>query len=138
MTALQELQHLYDAEMWGIESPSHAKIRHIHLHLSKTLGKLAAFIEPADHQEYENQEVDYLSKADDLSPVVADLLMHCAQIANLVHGSMGEFLKTRYTQNAKRFAPDSAFSNFTEPLSFYLRAEQKSVKIVDDATDPIG
>ena len=110
MAALGKLQDLYDVEMWGIDSPEHAKIRHIHLHLSKTLGKLAALIEPADHKEYSGQQVDYSSKIDDLSPIVADLLMHCAQIANIVDGSMGEFLEARYTQNAKRFAPESAFS----------------------------
>ncbi|WP_328502280.1 hypothetical protein OG828_23860 [Streptomyces sp. NBC_00457] len=115
--ALQELQERYDADMWGIQSPEHAKIRHVHLHLSKTLGKLAGIIEPADHVEYAGERVDYSSHDKDLAPVIADLLMHCAQITNLIGGSMGDFLGERYKTNSNRFAPESVFASLGDPES---------------------
>ncbi|MFD5845683.1 hypothetical protein [Streptomyces chartreusis] len=107
---LQTMQVAYDDAMWDIENTAHAKLRHIHIHLSVTLGKLAKIIEPDDHRDHRAEEVDVRAHADELSPIVADLLMHCAQISNLVGGNMGEFLTARYIQNAKRFAPSSAFA----------------------------
>lgn len=110
---LQKIQVAYDDEMWDIENTAHAKLRHIHLHLSATLGKLAKIIEPDDHRDHRAEDVDVRAHTAELSPIVADLLMHCAQISNLVGGNMGESLTSRYIQNAKRFAPSSTFAELS-------------------------
>jgi hypothetical protein len=110
LTSLQSAQALYDEDMWDITDPAFAKLRHIHLHLSNTVGKLAKLVEPLDHQVHAGAPIECTELADELAPIVADLMMHSAQIANLSSGDMGAWLIGRYKQNASRFAPESAFA----------------------------
>lgn len=49
LMALQQIQKLYDNDMWDIDQPAHSKVRHIHIHLSTTVGRLASLIEPDSH-----------------------------------------------------------------------------------------
>ena len=111
LRALQEAQVQYDSEMWDISSPKLANIRHIHLHLSITVGKLAHLIEPQDHRFYRGESVEDYNR-EDLLPIVADLLLHAAQIANLEALDLGDILATRYRQNALRFAPQGQIKDF--------------------------
>jgi hypothetical protein len=99
--------------MWDIDHPAHAKVRHIHIHLSTTVGRLASLIEPADHDACHGRE----SAGSDADPgavanIVADLLMHAAQLANCYGLELDSALARRYRNNAQRFAPTSAFSEF--------------------------
>lgn len=110
LAAMQEAQRAYDDAMWDIEDPAFAKLRHVHIHLSVTVGKIAKLVEPADHTDHRGEPVDVGDLRESLASAVADLLMHSAQIANLVDGDLGEFLRNRYRQNASRFAPDSDFA----------------------------
>ncbi|UOZ08760.1 hypothetical protein [Amycolatopsis sp. WQ 127309] len=108
--ALQVLQRSYDDDMWDIEQPEFEKIRHIHLHLSVSLGKLAKAIEPLDHRFHRGEAVDVPTMKEDLSPILADLLMHVSQIANMLDGELNSMLLNRYKKNALKFSPESAFS----------------------------
>lgn len=110
LEALAELQDRYDTDMWDISDPQFANLRHIHLHLSITVGKIAKLIEPEDHRHYHGDTPDVASFGPELEPILADLVMHATQIANLTGGSLGDMLRARYKQNAGRFAPDSTFS----------------------------
>ncbi|SDG80461.1 hypothetical protein SAMN05216553_111333 [Lentzea fradiae] len=110
LRSLQEVQKLYDDDMWEIDDPKFANLRHVHLHLSVTVGKLAKVVEPNDHKSYRSEQVDVPSLGEELSPVLADLVMHAAQIANMLGGDLGRMLVNRYKQNAARFAPDSDFA----------------------------
>jgi hypothetical protein len=110
LRSLQDVQKIYDNDMWEIEDPAFANLRHVHLHLSVTVGKLAKVVEPNDHKNYRSEQVDVPSLSEELSPVLADLLMHAAQIANMLGADLGEMLVSRYKQNAARFAPDSEFA----------------------------
>lgn len=111
LRALQQLQELYDADMWDIEKPAVSKVRHIHIHLSATIGRLAAAIEPADHDAFHGRD----SEPPDggaIGKIIADLVMHAAQLANAYSLDLDSALALRYRNNARRFAPDSAFSDF--------------------------
>ena len=110
LRSLQALQRRYDDEMWDIDDPIFAKIRHIQLHLSITVGKLARALEPLDHREHRDEQIDLADLTDALGPVLADLVMHAAQLANAVGEGLPGALRARYQQNAKRFAPSSAFA----------------------------
>ena len=113
LKALQQLQNRYDDDMWDIDHPPQAKIRHIHIHLSTTVGRLASLIEPADHDAFHGRE-STPSGADPgaVANIVADLLMHAAQLANCYGLELDSALARRYRNNAQRFAPTSAFSEF--------------------------
>ena len=110
LTTMQELQREYDNAMWDIEDPPHSKMRHIQIHLSSAVGRIADLIEPGDHRSHHGAAVDVRSLKADLAPVLADLLMHAAQLANLVDADLGEALAARYRANASRFAPGSALA----------------------------
>lgn len=110
MRALGLLQRQYDDDMWEIGKPDFANLRHIHLHLSRTLGKIATLVEPRDHLSYKGEEPDVTELAEELSPILADLVMHAAQISNMVGGNLGQMVKDRYVKNAPRFAPESVFT----------------------------
>jgi hypothetical protein len=109
--ALARLQGQYDADMWEIAEPPFADIRHIHIHLSITIGKIARLIEPRDHRVYRGETPDVTEMADELEPILADLLIHAGQIANLCQRDLGRMLRARYAQNAARFAPQSVFAD---------------------------
>jgi hypothetical protein len=114
LRALQELQQFYDSQLWDIEDPVHAKIRHIHIHISMTAGRLASLIEPADHDAFHGREA---TKPDvhETSKIVADLLMHAAQLASAYGLELDSALTARYRQNAQRFAPGSLLTKFGAP-----------------------
>lgn len=109
-SALTVLQRQYDSDMWEITEPQFADLRHIHMHLSITIGKIARLIEPRDHRMYRGDTPDVADMADELEPILADLLIHAGQIANLCDRDLGPMLRSRYTQNASRFAPNSIFA----------------------------
>jgi hypothetical protein len=109
LCALQRLQVKYDQEMWDIDDPVFAKLRHIHLHLSVTIGKLARALEPADHRVHQEHDIGLADIRDEVAPVLADLLMHTAQIANALDCELPGALRARYRRNASRFAPESVF-----------------------------
>jgi transposase len=109
--ALQRIQELYDAEMWDMDGPTHAKVRHIHIHLSKTVGRLASLIEAADHDDFHGR---YSGGSDnqEVANLIADMLMHAAQLADAYDVDLPSALATRYRSNARRFAPESRFASF--------------------------
>jgi hypothetical protein len=113
LRALQQIQNRYDNDMWDIDHPAHAKVRHIHIHLSTTVGRLASFIEPADHDAFHARESTE-STADPaaVANLIADLLMHAAQLANCYGLELDSALARRYRSNAQRFAPTSDFAEF--------------------------
>jgi hypothetical protein len=111
LRALQTAQARYDADMWDISDPKFANLRHIQLHLAITVGKLAKLLEPQDHRAYKGQEVEQLDP-DEVCPIVADLLIHAAQIANIQSLDLGQTLAERYRRNALRFAPQSTLKDF--------------------------
>jgi len=113
LRALQDLQGRYDDEMWDISDPVFSKLRHIHMHLSSTIGKLARAIEPADHQDHRSELVEIRSLNDAISPLVADLLIHAAQISSALGQDLPELLMDRYRRNALRFAPESEFAKLS-------------------------
>jgi hypothetical protein len=97
--------------MWDIDKPMHAKVRHIHIHLSATVGRLASLIEPADHDSVhgrQSEEVD----ADAVGRLIADLLIHAGQLANCYGVNLDAVLAARYPGNAARFAANSSFLGF--------------------------
>ena len=110
LAAMQILQKRYDADMWDIEDPSYTKIRHIQIHLAITVGKLARLIEPADHKFYHEEDVPVAEILTEAEPILADLLMHCAQLANLGDTSLSSMFLARYRENSVRFAPQSQLS----------------------------
>ncbi len=111
LRALQEIQAAYDAEMWDIDEPVHAKVRHIHIHLSTTVGRLASLIEPADHDAFHDRESDKIDTGA-AGKLIADLLIHAGQLANCYGVNLDAVLAARYQGNAARFAPGSSFAGF--------------------------
>jgi hypothetical protein len=111
LRALQAIQAAYDAEMWDIDEPVHAKVRHIHIHLSATVGRLASAIEPADHDLYHGRQNGGVD-AGAVGRLIADLLMHASQLASCYGVDLDAALAARYRSNAARFAPDSSFAGF--------------------------
>jgi hypothetical protein len=113
LKALQQIQDRYDAEMWDIDQPAHSKVRHVHIHLSTTVGRLASLIEPADHDAFHGREAAATTTDPGaVANLVADLLMHPAQLANCYGLELDSALARRYRNNAQRFAPTSAFAEF--------------------------
>jgi hypothetical protein len=109
LKAIQQIQELYDRDMWDIEDPKFEKLRHVHIHLSITVGKLAKLIEPQDHKYHSGETVEMAENGSELRPILADLVMHSAQLANMVNGSLADMYIERCKKNADRFAPESAF-----------------------------
>ncbi len=111
LRALQSAQTRYDADMWDIGEPRLSNVRHIQIHLAITVGKLARLVEPRDHQAYHGEKVEDLPSGE-IAPILADLLIHAAQLANIQGLDLGDVLAERYRQNAARFAQDSPLSTF--------------------------
>lgn len=104
--AVQRVQVEYDKSMWDIDDPVFANLRHIQLHLSITVGKLAKLIEPRDHDTFHGRQVPEIA-SDDIAPIIADLLMHATQVANILDRDLADDFLARYRTNAARFVPDS-------------------------------
>lgn len=111
LRAAQSVQAEYDRAMWDIRYPELANLRHIQIHLAVTVGKVAKLLEPLDHCDHRGTPVEMPGHAE-LAPVVADLVMHAAQIANIVELDLGEAFAARYRGNATRFAPGSRLEHF--------------------------
>jgi hypothetical protein len=109
LRALQDLQRCYDDEMWEISDPAFSKLRHVHIHLSNTIGKFARALEPLDHQDHLSESIDIHSLNEEIAPLVADLLIHAAQISSALDQDLSVTLMDRYRHNAQRFAPESDF-----------------------------
>jgi hypothetical protein len=110
LRALQDLQRCYDEEMWDISDPAFSKLRHIHMHLSNTIGKFARALEPLDHRDHRSETVDIQSLNDEIVPLIGDLLIHAAQISSALGQDLSATLIDRYRGNAQRFAPESEFA----------------------------
>jgi len=110
LRALQDLQRCYDDEMWDISEPAFSKLRHIHIHLSNTIGKLARALEPLDHQDHRYETVDIQFLNDEIAPLIGDLLIHATQISSALGQDLSATLIDRYRRNAQRFAPESEFA----------------------------
>lgn len=96
--------------MWDISDPTFSKLRHIHIHLSSTIGKVARALEPLDHQDHRSEGLDIEALNEELAPVVADLLIHAAQISSALGQDLSATLMDRYRRNGQRFAPASEFT----------------------------
>ncbi len=110
LTALGQFQTKLDGETWQITDPMLAKVRHINLHLSKVNGSLAGIVEKWDHAAADN--TSSASDAEMLQPevlqdIIADLMMHAAQLSNVLGVSMYDAYTRRVNSNLKRFAPES-------------------------------
>jgi len=111
LRTVQAIQVEYDSAMWDIADPLLDNVRHIHLHLAVTLGKLARVLEPRDHAAHAGQDPTPWN-VDELSPIVADLVIHAAQLATAVGVDLGDAFTARYRQNATRFAASSRLATF--------------------------
>jgi hypothetical protein len=88
-------------------------VQRIHIHLSNTVGRLASLIEPADHDAFHGREsTNSAADPSAVANLVADLLMHAAQLANCYDLELDSALARRYRNNAQRFAPTSTFAEF--------------------------
>lgn len=110
LDAAQALQERYDEAGWQLGDSSHQKIRHLCLHLAKTVGMFAAMSEQFDHRAGggsppSDEEVAERLKA--MSGRVADLASFAAQISTLADTGLGELFIGRLRENAERFAPNS-------------------------------
>lgn len=114
LVLLTDLQLLYDQEMWEIQDPAFDKLRHVGIHLSVLTGKYANLLEPADHRSHRGDEIDVSDFREAAAPIVADLLIHAAQICNTVGIDLGAALRARYRRNAERFAPHSGFAHLED------------------------
>jgi hypothetical protein len=109
--AVQKAQIAYDRDLWDIRDDPHANVRHVHIHLSIAVGKLARLLEARDHAVHHGEAPAPLAQSE-LAPIVADLVIHAAQLANIGQVQLGESFAARYRENAARFAPESALVEF--------------------------
>jgi hypothetical protein len=114
LAAARELQDSYDAVGWQIQEPTHAKVRHILLHLMKVTADVAALVEHVEHEIHngvdpEQVESSFRKVITERSDIAGELLFHAAQFANLGDYDLAEPLIAIYSRNAQRFAPESEF-----------------------------
>jgi hypothetical protein len=113
LDAAQALQASYDEVGWQIGGSSHEKLRHLSLHLAKTVGLIAALSEQLDHSASDGSpptDGEVAEKLKAMSGRVADLTCFAAQISTLADASLGELFISRLRENAERFAPNSDIS----------------------------
>ena len=107
---IQDLQTAYDQDGWKEWNKNDfEKLRHIQLHLARTLGKFATVCHNLDHVSNEGKVVDFSSDKD-ASNIVADLIHHASQIASIYGLEIGDCVINRYKENAARFCPESDFA----------------------------
>jgi len=111
LAALQQVQHLYDADLWAINSPPFAKYRHIVIHISVLAGELSKLSEALEHQTTtrDMKDIDVQSHLDKIAPWIADLLIHAGQLANISNQEMYPLFLNRIKANALKFSPGSRF-----------------------------
>ena len=91
---LQKFQSAYDDQFFEINH-DFEKLRHIVLHLMKSVGKAATYCEAKEHgRETDNSKL--------VNEVVPDLLMHALQIANLFDIDLGEKYEERINFTIER------------------------------------
>jgi len=92
---LQHKQAEYDKHYWERKESELEKIRHITLHVGKLLGKLSTYCERQEHGEnYPTAQIK--------DEVVADMMVHSLQLANLLGVDVGERYVSRLEENIKR------------------------------------
>ncbi len=87
-TVLQAFQKNFDEKYFEINH-DFEKLRHILLHLMKTVGKMAAYCEIKEHGRTEPDSSEMIDA------VLPDLLIHALQIANHYNVDLGEKYKER-------------------------------------------
>lgn len=110
LNAIAKFQDKLDADTWQISKPEMAKLRHISLHVSKLNGSLAEICEKWEHEIAKDENaINNLAniKPEILQDIIADLIMHAAQLSNLIDKSPYTALSQRVARNIQRFAPDS-------------------------------
>lgn len=110
LDAAQALQASYDGVGWQIDDSRHEKLRHLSLHLAKTVGLIATLSEQFDHSASNGSppaDREVAEKLNAISGQVADLACFAAQISTLADASLGELFIGRLRENAERFAPNS-------------------------------
>lgn len=110
LNALAKFQDKLDSDTWQISKPEMAKLRHISLHVTKLSGSLAEICEKWEHEIAKdpnaiNNQANL--QAEVLQNIIADLMMHAAQLSNLIETSPYNALSQRVTRNIQRYAPDS-------------------------------
>ncbi len=101
---VQDGQRQYDEVFWQHQGPPNLiKIRHILLHLMETTGRVATWVEAAEHGGSE-PATDILA-----NKVTPDLLFHAAQLANVLNVDLGAVYVTRIDNNATK--RESALQN---------------------------
>lgn len=115
LRALMTIQENYDADMWVIQNPPFEKFRHISLHIMMLAGALARICEGGEHKERSTANQDpmlpILENSVENAQMIADLLIHAAQLGNLLTQDLYSALITRYAGNAQNFSPSSAFAS---------------------------
>jgi hypothetical protein len=110
LDAAQVLQERYDEVGWELGDSSHEKLRHLCLHLAKTVGIVAAVSEQFDHRAGDGTPPTDGEVAEELKLIsgrAADLASFAAQIATLAEANLGELFIGRVRENVERLAPDS-------------------------------
>jgi hypothetical protein len=112
LRALMTIQENYDADMWAIQNPPFEKFRHISLHIMMLAGTLAQLCEGGEHMSRAEQDpmLPISKKSIENAQIIADLLIHAAQLGNLLTEDLYSALITRYSGNARNFSPSSAFA----------------------------
>jgi len=93
---VQKSQMDYDDKYFEINH-DFAKLRHILLHLMKSVGKLSSYCEIKEHGKL----ADPTQVTDEVLP---DLYMHALQIANLFEVDLGTKYKERIESNIQRIS----------------------------------
>lgn len=96
LQVLQELQTQFDEEFFEINH-GFSKTRHILLHLTKTVGKMASHCEAVEHGRRGDPEQL-------IDEVIPDLLIHAIQIANQFEVDLETLYHRRLESNRKRFS----------------------------------
>lgn len=113
--AISEIQKRYDEVAWEIDKSEIDKLIHIHLHLSRTIGKLATICENIDHKRrVSDVSISDIEDKLTIRDISADLIHHSSQISNLFGYELGSVVLDRYRRNSLRFAPDSEFSEIID------------------------
>lgn len=94
---LQKLQASMDEKYWDHEGDSDMEnIRHVTLHLTKLIGKMATYCEAAEHDK--NPSSDQIK-----NECIPDLLMHSLRLANILNVDVKELYDGRLEHIKKMF-----------------------------------
>lgn len=110
LDAAQALQDSYDKVGWQLGDSGHEKLRHLCLHMAKTVGLFAALSEQFDHRAGDGsppKDDEVAAELRTISGRVADLAGFAAQLSTLADANLGEFFIGRLRENVERFAPNS-------------------------------